>query len=118
VVIDGATQSTTTIMTGGCGFGGGSLAVNTVTNKIYLTAQTGTAVVVVDGASNSVVANVALDTGYDAVEINERTNKIYVESFRDNILSVIDGANDSLITTVPVQTCYYGIGPGGKSAHQ
>ncbi|MGA9567932.1 MAG: YncE family protein [Candidatus Korobacteraceae bacterium] len=112
VVIDGATQSTTTVSNDGCGFGGGSVAINTLTNKIYVTQETGTAVVVVDGASNNIVANVVLGAGYDAIEVNERTNKIYVASFRDNFVAVINGSSDSLLATLPVETCYYGTGLG------
>ncbi len=73
-VIDGATNSTTTVS---AGTGPVSVAVNPVTNKIYVANSGSNNVTVIDGATNS-TTTVSAGTGPRAVAVNPVTNKIYV----------------------------------------
>jgi DNA-binding beta-propeller fold protein YncE len=120
-VIDGATNSTTTV-NDPVAFGAGidsrgfAVAVNSVTNKIYVANEGGTllqengGVTVIDGATNSIV-NVTDPNaiGPVAVAVDPATNKIYVANVGDLVFSgccnpgsvtVIDGAANSLITLI------------------
>ena len=95
-VIDGATDSTSTVTTGQ---GPNALAVNSVTNLIYVTTLDGT-VTVIDGATNqTTTVNVGIDP--TDVGVNSVTNKIYVADFGGGIygdIRVIDGATNNTTT--------------------
>jgi YVTN family beta-propeller protein len=96
-VIDGATNSTTSVPIASVwGNDSGSIAVNPVTNKIYVGNAVGT-VTVIDGATNSTTT---LSVGAGALAVNPVTNKIYVIS-GSNTVTVIDGAtNNTTAVTV------------------
>jgi YVTN family beta-propeller protein len=107
-VIDGTTNSTTTISDPNAIFPN-SVAVNTVTNKIYVAnegdypAPNHGNVTVIDGTTNSVTtltdSNALAPVG---VAVNQTANKIYVADANDSALTgnggvtVIDGATNSL----------------------
>jgi YVTN family beta-propeller protein len=98
-----------------------AIAVNPNTNKIYVDSTASSTVSVVDGSSNSVVANitgvkttsgttfgsfgVTFRTGAD---VNPKTNRIYVTSQMDDLLYVIDGSSNAVVATVKA-----GVGPAG-----
>ena len=79
-----------------------SLAVNPVTNKIYIANYSGNNVTVIDGATNA-TTTVATGTTPSAVAVNPLTNKIYVVNNGSNNVTVIDGATNAT-STVPVAT--------------
>ena len=54
------------------------MAVNPNTNRIYVANHDSNNVSVIDGASNTVVATVAVGTGPYGVAVNPNTNRIYV----------------------------------------
>jgi YVTN family beta-propeller protein len=85
---------TTTVTVGTTPF---SVAVNPVTNKIYVANQGSANVTVIDGATNS-ATTVSTGTGPLSVAVNPVTNKIYVVNFNSNNVTVIDGANNSSTT--------------------
>jgi len=110
-VIDGATDSTTTV-TDPVGLGPGldtrgfGVAVNSVTNKIYVTNENGAVlqqnggVTVIDGATNSIINVTAPNAiGPTAVAVDSATNKIYVANMGGSI-TVIDGATNSFATII------------------
>ncbi len=78
------------------------VAVNSVTNKIYVAnnGYDGT-VTVIDGATNT-TTTVAAGTDPELVAVNSVTNKIYVPTKQDNTVTVIDGATNNT-TTVNVR---------------
>ena len=88
-VIDGATNNTATVNVGVIPW---SVAVNPVTNKIYVVnhcqdCQSGGAVTVIDGATNSTQAvSVGAYPGY--VAVNSVTNKIYVSNLCGSDITV------------------------------
>ena len=94
-VIDGTTLSTTTVTVG---YGPQGIAINSVTNKIYVANTNGNNVTVIDGATLS-TATVAVGSLPGAVAVNPVTNKIYVLN-DDGTMTVIDGATRSTSTVV------------------
>jgi len=77
-----------------------AVAVNSVTNKIYVANQNSNNMTVIDGATNS-TATVSTGTTPAALAINPVTNKIYVANQNSATLTVIDGATNhtSSVTT-------------------
>ena len=90
-VIDGATNSTTTVGVGRQPFG---LAVNTATNQVYVANYASQSVTVIDGATNN-TTSVATDLGPYFVAVNPVTNKAYVTNTQlSNTVTVIDGTTN------------------------
>lgn len=85
-----------------------SIAVNTVTNKIYvanyygggLTVNNSGTVTVIDGATNVGVA-VPAGNNPNAVAVNPMTNTIYVSNFNSGFLTEINGSTNGS-TEIPV----------------
>src|SRR5215510_11181072 len=67
-----------------------AIAVNPVTNKIYVGNDGGSTVTVIDGTNNS-TATVTTGTSPAAIGVNTATNKIYVANTRSSNVTVIDG---------------------------
>jgi DNA-binding beta-propeller fold protein YncE len=106
-VIDGATNSTTTVSDANAN-GPRAVAVNPVTNKIYVANYWTGNITVIDGATNSTTTIIdpnANGLAVYAVAVNQVTNKIYVANqgyvfFGTNPgnVTVIDGATNSTTT--------------------
>ena len=78
------------------------IAVNPVTNKIYVANEgniqaSNGSVTVIDGASNS-TATVAANTSPYALTVNPATNKVYVANDDSDSVTVIDATNNSTTT--------------------
>src|SRR5215469_7704631 len=98
-VIDGATNSTATIIDPNAKFPH-AVAVNPVTNKIYVANNDSSgSVTVIDGETSSTTTVVVAPWPYD-VAVNPTTNKVYVTSYNpyagttSTTVSVIDGATN------------------------
>ena len=76
-----------------------SVALNPITNKIYVGTSDNT-VTVIDGATNN-TTTVPVGNYPAAVAVNSVTNKIYVVNQNSNTVTVIDGPTNNT-TTVPV----------------
>ncbi|MCY7347919.1 MAG: hypothetical protein LH614_17105, partial [Pyrinomonadaceae bacterium] len=74
-----------------------AVAVNPVTNKIYVANRSSNNVTVIDGTNNS-TTTVAAGTNPRAVAVNPATNKIYVVNGTSANVTVIDGTNNSTNT--------------------
>jgi YVTN family beta-propeller protein len=98
-VIDGATLSTTTVTAGQVAE---AVAVNTLTNKIYVANRLDNTVTVIDGSTLS-TTSVPVGLGPDGVAVNQVTDKIYVLDSSDNTLTIIDGSSLST-QRFPLQT--------------
>jgi YVTN family beta-propeller protein len=72
-----------------------SVAVNPVTNKIYVANQSSNNVTVIDGASNSTTTVAAGSDDQTSVAVNPVTNKIYVANSAVDTVTVIDGATNT-----------------------
>ena len=74
------------------------VAVNPVTNKIYVANNSSNNVTVIDGATNATTTVAAGETPW-AVAVNPVTNKIYVANYLgSNNVTVIDGATNATTT--------------------
>ena len=98
-VIDGATNTATTITVGDPI---GAIAVNPVTNKIYVANRSSSdiynnSVIVIDGDTNS-TASVEVGDYPIAIKVNPSTNKIYVANRASLNITVIDGVTNSTTT--------------------
>lgn len=71
--------------------------LNAVTNKIYVTSELERNLVVIDGNTNQIVANVPIGHGGMRPTVDSVHNKIYVPNATDNTVTVVDGA--TLATT-------------------
>jgi YVTN family beta-propeller protein len=74
-----------------------AVAVNPVTNKIYVANQSSNNVTVIDGFTN-ITNTVAAGSQPAAVAVNPVTNKIYVANPNSSDVTVIDGATNSPTT--------------------
>lgn len=91
----------------------GAMAVNPVTNKIYVASGcNGTSCVkVVDGATDTVEATpISAGTDIEAIAVNSATDKIYVANTTPSTLTVIDGATNQVSDTVTL-SADFGNGP-------
>jgi len=78
------------------------VAVNSMTNRIYVTYSIGGSIgelVVIDGSSHDILERIAVGTVPEAVAVNELTNRIYV-NHGSNFISVIDGASNQIIASI------------------
>lgn len=101
-IIDGNTHAVTAASTG---LAPGSIAVNPVTNKVYVMNTGDGTLTVIDGATGT-SSTVTTAGGIGAIAVNSVTNKIYVANIGGTAVAVIDGATNGL-TTVPVQFSPY-----------
>ena len=93
-MIDGATNATITVATGANPI---AVAVNPVTNKVYVANNGSANVTVIDGATNA-TTTVAAGTDPYAVAVNPVTNKVYVANYGSASVTVIDGATNATTT--------------------
>ena len=70
--------------------GGEGVAVNPNTNRIYVANNGSSNVSVIDGASNTVAATVAVGTSPEGVAVTPNTKRIYVANWGDDTVSVIE----------------------------
>ena len=73
------------------------MAVNPVTNKIYVANYSSNNITVIDGATNA-TTTVSSGNGPVAVAVNPVTNKIYVANYCSDNVTVIDGATNTTAT--------------------
>ncbi len=92
-------NSQTPVATVGTGSNPSALAVNPVTNKVYVANFASNNVTVIDGATNAATA-VAAGTNPVAVAVNPLTNQIYVANETSNDVTVINGATNTTTTVM------------------
>ena len=89
-----------------------AMALNPVSNKLYI-ANTGSgSVTVVNSASESVSTTVSVGTEPVAVAVNPTVNKVYVACRGSGDVYIIDGASDTVKATVAV-----GAGPSALAVN-
>ena len=77
------------------------LALNPVTNKVYIADEGSNSVVVLDAATNT-TKTIAVGSRPQYIAVNPTTNRIYVNNTADATLSVIDGTSDTPLATLPL----------------
>ncbi|WP_348270052.1 putative Ig domain-containing protein [Edaphobacter paludis] len=78
-----------------------AVAVNPVTNQIYIANYASDTATMINGATNT-TATMTVGSEPDAVAVNSVTNQIYVANKGSNTVTVIDGGTNTVSTTVPV----------------
>jgi YVTN family beta-propeller protein len=78
------------------------LALNPVTNKLYIAIKQPDKVYVIDAYANVPVANITLEAYPNSIAINSITNMIYVASDETDKIYVIDGSTNKVIDRVSV----------------
>ena len=78
------------------------IAVNPITNMVYVTYLGSNSVSVIDGKTNSVVSTIPIGSYTCDLAVNPITNKIYVDSCQSNTVFVIDGNTNTILHTINV----------------
>jgi YVTN family beta-propeller protein len=86
----------------GSSFEPGGIAVNAITNMIYVTNDKSSSVSVIDAQTERIVANITVGLNPFDIAVNPNTNMIYVTNVDSNTVSVINGSQNSLISTIDV----------------
>lgn len=97
-VLDGSTDDSSTIHVRNRAWG---LAVNPVTNKIYVGNALGSTLSIVDGKSGS-VSSVQVGETPCAIAVDAGSNRAYVANYASDSVTVLDGASDAVLTSIPV----------------
>ena len=79
-----------------------AVAVNSATNRIYVSNYDSGSVTVVDGLSNAVIATIPVGSNPFGITANPATNRIYVGNRGSGTVSVIDGITNSVIGSIAV----------------
>lgn len=83
------------------------VAVNSATNRVYVTDTSSTGqVFVIDGSTDTqiVAATVAVGMNPEGIAIHETANRAYVANSGDGTVSVLDTTNNTIVTTITVST--------------
>src|SRR5690606_21909227 len=86
----------------GVGNGPLGVAVNPVTNLVYVANSLDDTVTVIDGSTNEVIEAVTVGNGPYGVAVNPNTNRIYAANYFSNTVTVIDGSTNEVIEAVTV----------------
>lgn len=78
------------------------IAINQITNKIYVTGHLSNSVYVIDGYTNQLIKTISVGLNPDGIAVNPNTNMIYVANSAANTISVINGARESVVRTIQV----------------
>ena len=78
------------------GAGAVALAINSVTNRIYVANSQGGSITVLDGTTDSVFATLDVGANPYVVAVNSVANKIYVSNTFSEVVTIIDGATNSM----------------------
>jgi YVTN family beta-propeller protein len=103
-----AASATSVIATVPVGYRPHGVAVNPLTNRIYVSnaGDTGlgnsNTVSVINGADNTVVATITVGSEPFGVAVHTGLNRVYVSNRFDGTVSVIDGATNGVVATIPL----------------
>jgi DNA-binding beta-propeller fold protein YncE len=101
VVIDGTTNTATTTI--GLPSAAGDIAVNPVTNQIFVSDLNNVAVI--DGSTNAITANISVPQGISSLAVDTTRNVVWVmygPGSGNSTLAAIDGATNAVTATVVV----------------
>jgi YVTN family beta-propeller protein len=85
------------------------IAINAITNRIYVSNEHSNTISVIDGKTNNVVKTILVGTGPFHLVVNPNTNMIYVANSDDNTISVIDGKTNNVVKTIIVGYSPWGL---------
>jgi len=80
------------------------IAVNPITNKVYVTNYDSGSISVIDGSTNKVVGNITVGVFPSEVAINSETNRVYVihRGPPGSLVSILDGQSNTVIDTIEI----------------
>lgn len=78
------------------------VAVNPLTNRIYVVSRDNDRVYAIDGATYQTIAAIPTCDEPFGLAVNSATNKLYVACFVDGLVRVIDGASNWGLKDIPV----------------
>jgi YVTN family beta-propeller protein len=93
-VINGATNAVTATVTAGSG--PVSVAVNPISNTVYVANEGSSNVTVINGATNAVTATLATGGSPSAVAVDPVNNKVYLANSGSADITVIDGSTNTV----------------------
>jgi YVTN family beta-propeller protein len=76
------------------------IAVNPVTNKLYIAIKEAKEIQVIDGSTHQLIQNIAVGAEPSSLALNPYTNKIYVASQETDIVYVIDGLTNTVTAKI------------------
>ena len=85
------------------------VAVNEVTDKIYVTNYGSNSVLVINANTDAITSYIPVGTNPYRLDVDESANRIYVANYNSGTISVINGATDTVITTIPVSAKPFGV---------
>lgn len=88
------------------------LAIDTLTNRIYVANSVSDIVTVIDGNTNSVLTAIPVGDKPTELDLNPVTGRLYVENNQGNSVSVIDITTHTVVATIPI-----GLGPRGVAVN-
>jgi len=97
--VDTTPVVTSTIAVGAAPFG---IAVDQLTDAIYVANEEDNSVSVINGLTDSVTSTIGVGKQPEQVAIDQSNDTIYVVNTGDNSVSVINGLTDSVTTTISV----------------
>ena len=72
------------------------IAINNVTNKIYVAVPESRSIQVIDGKTERIIDNITIGAFPNAIAVSSVTNRIYVASPESDILYIIDGLTNNI----------------------
>lgn len=82
------------------GLGASDIAINSETNRIYITNEINNNVIVIDGETNKIISTISVGNTPTNVTVNSNIDRIYVVNMGSNDISVIDGSTNLVINTI------------------
>jgi YVTN family beta-propeller protein len=98
-VIDGNSNTVVATINSGSLTSAYGLAVNSITNKIFVSNISGDTVAVVDGVTNTVTTTILVGSEPCGVRVDSTANLVYVVSLQSKTVAVIDGVTDMVKET-------------------
>jgi YVTN family beta-propeller protein len=86
-----------------------SVAVNTLTNKVYVANSNSGTLSVISGSTNKVTDTIKVGVKPDGVAVNPSTNTVYVTDAATYDASVISGSTNSLVSMIRVGSNQTGV---------
>jgi YVTN family beta-propeller protein len=78
-----------------------AVALNTTTNRLYVTSDAANSVTAVDLATRSVIGTVPIGGYVPNVAVDETVNRIYAPNFDASTVTIIDGATNAVLKVIP-----------------
>jgi YVTN family beta-propeller protein len=84
------------------------IAVNPLTNQIFIAGKGAGRLYKVDGGTNSVIASWPSGSEPFGVAVNRNTNRVYVANYASATVTIFDGASGALLKTIDFAPLSYG----------